>query len=83
MDIGRPPEHDLRTIMDAILYVDYTGIPGRYLPHDYTPISGTCTGIWNLHRGVKLLGCSPAIRGGIRGSRATLMGCRRSRCWRR
>jgi transposase len=35
LDIGRPPEHDLRTIMDAIVYVDRTGIPWRYLPHDY------------------------------------------------
>ncbi|MDY0816235.1 transposase [Kitasatospora purpeofusca] len=34
LDIGRPPEHDLRRIMDAVLYVDRTGIPWRYLPHD-------------------------------------------------
>ncbi|MER6434386.1 IS5/IS1182 family transposase, partial [Streptomyces sp900105245] len=25
LDFGRPPEHDLRDIMDAILYVDWTG----------------------------------------------------------
>lgn len=37
LDIGRPPEHDLRRIMDAILYVDRTGIPRRYLPHDFAP----------------------------------------------
>ncbi|MWA07637.1 IS5 family transposase [Actinomadura sp. LD22] len=37
LDIGRPPEHDLRTIMNAILYVDRTGIPWRYLPHDHPP----------------------------------------------
>jgi transposase len=37
LDIGRPPEHDLRSIMNAILYVDRTGIPWRYLPHDYPP----------------------------------------------
>jgi transposase len=37
LDIGRPPEHDLRTIMDAITYVDRTGIAWRYLPHDYPP----------------------------------------------
>ncbi|MFE8968269.1 IS5 family transposase [Streptomyces albogriseolus] len=37
LDIGRPPEHDLRRIMDAILYVDRTGIPWRYLPHDFVP----------------------------------------------
>ena len=35
--VGRPPEHDLRHIMDAILYVDRTGIPWRYLPHDFAP----------------------------------------------
>ncbi|MGW8777559.1 IS5 family transposase [Streptomyces sp. NPDC055796] len=37
LDIGRPPEHDLRRIMDAVLYVDRTGIPWRYLPHDSAP----------------------------------------------
>lgn len=37
LDIGRPPEHDLRHIMNAILYVDRTGIPWRYLPHDFPP----------------------------------------------
>ena len=37
LGIGRPPEHDLRPIMDAILYVDRTGIPWRYLPHDFAP----------------------------------------------
>ncbi|MEU2856808.1 transposase [Streptomyces syringium] len=34
LDFGRPPEHDLRDIMDAILYVDRTGVQWRYLPHD-------------------------------------------------
>ncbi len=34
---GRPAEHDLRTIMNAIVYVDRTGIAWRYLPHDYPP----------------------------------------------
>lgn len=33
LDFGRPPEHDLRDIMDAILYVDRTGVQWRYLPH--------------------------------------------------
>ncbi|MFI6799501.1 IS5 family transposase [Streptosporangium canum] len=37
LGIGRPPEHDLRAVMDAILYVDRTGIPWRYLPHDFPP----------------------------------------------
>jgi transposase len=36
LDFGRPPEHDLRDIMNAILYVDRTGVPWRYLPHDFT-----------------------------------------------
>ncbi|WP_413812555.1 IS5 family transposase [Streptomyces sp. OE57] len=33
LDVGRPPEHDLREIMNAILYVDRTGVQWRYLPH--------------------------------------------------
>lgn len=37
LDIGRPPEHDLRDILNAILYVNRTGIPWRYLPHEYPP----------------------------------------------
>jgi transposase len=35
LDFGRPPEHDLREIMNAILYVDRTGVRWRYLPHDF------------------------------------------------
>ncbi|MBO3744421.1 IS5 family transposase [Actinoplanes flavus] len=34
---GRRPTHDLRDIFDAILYLNRTGIPWRYLPHDYPP----------------------------------------------
>jgi transposase len=37
LSFGRPPEHELRDLLDAILYVDRTGIPWRYLPHDYPP----------------------------------------------
>ncbi len=37
LDIGRPREHDLRRIMEAVLYGDRTGIPWRYLPHDFVP----------------------------------------------
>lgn len=37
LDIGRPPEHDLRRVMDAVLYVDRTGISWRYLPRDFAP----------------------------------------------
>src|SRR3954471_2415042 len=35
LDIGRPPNHDLRSLLDAVLCVNRTGIPWRYLPHDY------------------------------------------------
>ncbi|OMI36794.1 transposase, IS4 family protein [Streptomyces sparsogenes DSM 40356] len=37
LNIGRPPKHDLREIMNAILYVDRTGVQWRYLPHDFPP----------------------------------------------
>ncbi|MEV5554687.1 transposase [Nonomuraea wenchangensis] len=37
LDIGRPPEHDLRDILNAILYVNRTGIPWRYLPTSTRP----------------------------------------------
>jgi hypothetical protein len=32
LGIGRPPMHDLRSILDAIVYVDRTGIPWRISP---------------------------------------------------
>jgi transposase len=34
---GRTPTHELREIFNAILYVNRTGIPWRYLPHDFPP----------------------------------------------
>ncbi|MEU7615523.1 IS5 family transposase [Micromonospora rifamycinica] len=34
---GRAPTHDLRDIVNAILYVNRTGIAWRYLPHDFPP----------------------------------------------
>ena len=34
---GRRPDHDLREIFNAILYVNRTGIAWRYLPHDFPP----------------------------------------------
>ncbi|MER6075343.1 IS5 family transposase [Streptomyces sp. NPDC001817] len=43
LNIGRPPEHDLREIMNAILYVDRTGVQWRCLPHDFPPWE-TCYG---------------------------------------
>jgi transposase len=35
LNIGHPPRHELRDLLDAVLYVARTGIPWRYLPHDY------------------------------------------------
>ncbi|MFB7175449.1 transposase, partial [Streptomyces sp. NPDC056254] len=35
LNFGRPAEHGLRDILDAILYVDGTGVQWRYLPHDF------------------------------------------------
>lgn len=35
LGFGRPPEHDLRELMNAILYVDRTGVQWRYLPHGF------------------------------------------------
>lgn len=40
LDFGRPPEHDLRQIMNAIRYVDRSGTPWRYLPRDFPPLKG-------------------------------------------
>jgi transposase len=37
LDFGRPPERELREIMNAILYVDRTGVQWRYLPHGLPP----------------------------------------------
>jgi transposase len=34
---GRRAHHDLREIFNAILFVNRTGIPWRYLPHDLPP----------------------------------------------
>ncbi len=37
LDFGRPPERERREIMDAILYVDRTGVRWCYSPHDFPP----------------------------------------------
>lgn len=34
---GQPASVDLREVFHAILYVDRTGIPWKYLPHDFPP----------------------------------------------
>jgi len=37
LPIAPPPEHDLREIVNAILYVNRTGMAWEYLPHDFPP----------------------------------------------
>lgn len=51
LGFGRPPEHDLRDIMDAILYVDRTGVQWRYLPYDF-PHWNTVYGYFAKQEGV-------------------------------
>ena len=34
---GRPRGHDMREVVDAVLYVVRTGCPWRHLPHDFPP----------------------------------------------
>ena len=34
---GRPREHDIRDIINAINYLNRTGCQWRYLPHDFPP----------------------------------------------
>ncbi|WP_433155386.1 transposase [Actinomadura nitritigenes] len=69
--IGRPPEHDLRTLMDAILYVDRTGVPWHYLPHSAFDAVGD--------EGETLVG--PVVRGlmGARPRDVSVQGHRRRR----
>ena len=38
-DLGRPRTTGLREVMNAILYIDTTGCPWRYLPTDFPPAS--------------------------------------------
>ncbi|MFE7046623.1 transposase, partial [Streptomyces atratus] len=37
---GQPAKVDLRDVFNAILYMNRTGIPWKYLPHDF-PNHGT------------------------------------------
>jgi transposase len=41
--LGRPRERDLRTIVDAILYLLWTGCQWRALPHEFPPRSTPTT----------------------------------------
>ncbi|MFG2951969.1 IS5 family transposase [Streptomyces adustus] len=42
---GQPAKVDLRDVFNAILYVNRTGIPWKYLPHDF-PNHGTVYAAW-------------------------------------
>lgn len=33
-EVGRPRKVDIRTVVDAIFYLNRTGVQWRYLPHD-------------------------------------------------
>ena len=39
LPIAPPAEHDLREIVNVILYVNRTGMAWRYLPHDFPPFT--------------------------------------------
>jgi hypothetical protein len=69
LHFGRPPRHDLREIMNAILYVDRTGCQWAYLPNDFPPF------LWNptcpVPSEIRLVDmCSPV------GSKAGRLMCR-------
>src|SRR5215472_5288323 len=63
LPVAPPPEHDLREIVNAILYVNRTGMAWEYLPHDFPPFKtvydyyakwekdGTAQAIHDLLRG--------------------------------
>ncbi|MHB1595723.1 MAG: transposase [Streptosporangiaceae bacterium] len=38
-----PPTHELREIVNAILYVNRTGMAWEYLPHDFLPYKTVLT----------------------------------------
>jgi transposase len=58
-----PRQHDLREIVNAILYVNRTGIPWEYLPHDLPPYK-TVHGYFALW---EKEGVTEAIHGALRG----------------
>ncbi|UBI39985.1 MULTISPECIES: IS5 family transposase [Streptomyces] len=80
LDIGRPPEHDLRQIMNAILYVDRTGIPWRYLPHDFAPWA-TVYGYFAKWQQDGVSNSSPACCGAWSARRRDATANRQPACW--
>ncbi|OMI35472.1 transposase IS4 family protein [Streptomyces sparsogenes DSM 40356] len=67
LNIGRPPEHDLREIMNAILYVDRTGCRDATCPTTSRP-GKPCTTTSPSGRRTACSPSSPALYGGCYGS---------------
>jgi putative transposase len=59
---GRPPTHDRREVVDAVLYVLRTGCQWRALPHDLPPW-GTA---WWYFRGWRLDGTWERVNAALR-----------------
>jgi len=56
------PAHDLREIVNAILYVNRTGIAWEYLPHDFPP----CKTVYDYYAKWEKDGTTEAIHGELR-----------------
>src|SRR6266566_7103935 len=57
------PVHDLREIVNAILYVNRTGIAWEYLPHDFPPYKT----VYDYHAKWERDGVTEAIHDALRG----------------
>ncbi len=57
------PRHDLREIVNAILYVNRTGIAWEYLPHDFPPYKT----VYDYHAKWEKEGITEAIHDALRG----------------
>lgn len=57
------PRHDLREIVNAILYVNRTGIAWEYLPHDFPPYKT----VYDYHAKWEKEGVTEAIHDALRG----------------
>ena len=57
------PRHDLREIVNAILYVNRTGIAWEYLPHDFPPYKT----VYDYHAKWERDGVTEAIHDALRG----------------
>jgi len=62
LDIQKP-RHDLRRVVNAILYVNRTGIAWRYLPHDFPPYQT----VYSYYAAWEKDGTTEAIHNALRG----------------